>query len=71
MFEDLFDELHRYFPRFRIADIKAMANALFQHSFFDKAPQLGGLLRDSPTKVSLIESFAHSEGRTYISISVQ
>lgn len=67
MFKDLLDKLGWDFSRFRVADIKAMVNAVFQH--IRKTTQRGGDLRDSPTEVSLNESFAHPEGRTYVSIS--
>lgn len=68
MWRALPDELSWDFCRFRVADINAMVNGLFQYSSIHKAPQRGGDLLESPAEVSLIESFAHPGGLTYISI---
>ena len=71
MWRALLDELSWDFSRLRFTDIKAIVNSLFQYSSIHKAPQRGGDLLESPAKVSLIESFAHPVGLTYISISEQ
>lgn len=68
MWRALLDELSRDFSRLRFTDIKAIVNSLFQYSSIHKAPQRGGDLLESPAKVSLIDSFAHPVGLTYISI---
>lgn len=64
MFQTLLDELGWDYLRFRVTDIKAMVNGLFQYSSLHNAAQPGGVdelwrLLDSPAEVSLIDSFAY------------
>lgn len=70
MFQTLLDELDWDYSHFRITDIKAMVNGLFQYSSLHNAAQPVGdndlwRLLDSPAGVSLIDSFAYPKGRIW------
>lgn len=70
MFQTLLDELDWDYSHFRMADIKAMVNGLFQYSSLHNAAQPVGdndlwRLLDSPAEVSLIDSFAYPKGRIW------
>lgn len=70
LFQTLLDELDWDYSHFRIADIKAMVNGLFQYSSLHNAAQPVGdndlwRLLDSPAEVSLIDSFAYPKGRIW------
>ena len=70
MFQTLLDELGWDYSRFRVADIKAMVNGLFQYSSLHNAAQPGGdddlwRLLDSPAEVSLIDSFVSPKSRIW------
>lgn len=67
MFQTLLDELDWDHSRFRVADIKAMVNGLFQYSSLHNEAQPRRdsdhwHLLDSPAEVSLINSFASPLG---------
>lgn len=71
MFRTLLDGLDWDHSHFRITDIKAMVNGLFQYSSLHNAAQPVGdndlwRLLDSPAEVSLIDSFAYPKGRPYL-----
>lgn len=70
MFQTLLDELDWDYSYFRMTDIKAMVNGLFQYSSLHNAAQPVGFnelwrLLDSPAEVSLIDSFAYPKGRIW------
>lgn len=76
MFQTLLDELDWDYSHFRIADIKAMVNGLFQYSSLHNAAQPVGdndlwRLLDSPAEVSLIDSFAYPKGRIWEHITAK
>ena len=64
MFQELLHELGWDYSRFRVKDIKAMVNGLFQYSSLYKATHPPRHLLDSPAKVSLIDSFAYPKNST-------
>ena len=64
MFQKLLDELGWDYSRFRVTDIKAMVNGLFQYSSLHNAAQPGGD-DDFLREVSLINSFACPKGRIW------